>query len=44
MLIVTADIRNFQFEPFSVTPFDPFEATAGSVALIVCVPSEIDAK
>jgi hypothetical protein len=38
------DTRNFQFEPFSVTPFDPFEATAGSVALIVYVPSEIDAN
>ena len=38
------DTRNFQFEPFSVTPFDPLEVAAGSVALNVCVPSEIDAK
>ena len=38
------DTRDFQFEPFSVTPCDPLEATAGSVALNVCVPSEIDAK
>ena len=38
------DPRDFQFEPFSVTSFDPLEVTAGSVALNVCVPSEIDAK
>ena len=36
--------RDFQFEPFSVTPFDPLEATAGPFALNVCVPSEIDGK
>ena len=37
------DTRDFQFEPFLVTPFDPLEATAGPVALNLCVPSEIDA-
>ena len=36
--------RDFQFEPFSVTPFDPIDATAGPFALNVCVPSEIDGK
>ena len=38
------DTRDFQFEPFSITPFDPLETTAGSVALNACICLEIDAK
>lgn len=38
------DTRDFQFEPFLVTPFDPLELTTGSVPLNACFPLEMDSK